>query len=144
MRKNFFTVRFRIGAALCFALALGHLACMGFLWQAFDLYGITPQMQTLASLWQPLPYFITVGIVLCFTLAGVYALAYSGAIRRLPLQKWVVWFTCVVFLLRAVVGVIALLSDFTPLELTSTLGAALLGLCFVPCHCACPKDTPRA
>ncbi len=143
MRKNFFTVRFRIGAALCFALALGHLACMGFLWQAFDLYGITPQMQTLASLWQPLPYFITVGIVLCFTLAGVYALAYSGAVRRLPLQTWVVWFTCVVFLLRAVVGVIALLSDFTPLELTSTLGAALLGLCFVPCRCTCPKDTPR-
>ena len=135
MRKNFFTVRFRIGAALCFALALGHLACMGFLWQAFDLYGITPQMQTLASLWQPLPYFITVGIVLCFTLAGVYALAYSGAVRRLPLQTWVVWFTCIVFLLRAVVGVIALLSDFTTLELTSTLGAALLGLCFVPCRC---------
>ena len=135
MRKNFFTVRFRIGAALCFALALGHLACLDFLWQAFDLYGITPQMQTLASLWQPLPYLITVGIVLCFTLAGVYALAYSGAIRRLPLQKWVVWFTCIVFLLRAMAGVIALLSDFTTLELTSTLGAALLGLCFVPCRC---------
>ena len=144
MRKNFFTVRFRIGAALCFALALGHLACMGFLWQAFDLYGITPQMQTLASLWQPLPYFITVGIVLCFVIAGVYALAYSGAVRRLPLQTWVVWFTCVVFLLRAVAGVIALLSDFTTLELTSTLGAALLGLCFLPCRCACPKDTPKA
>ena len=135
MCNNFFAVRFRIGAALCFALALGHLACLGFLWQAFDLYGITPQMQTLASLWQPLPYFITVGIVLCFTLAGVYALAYSGAVRRLPLQTWVVWFTCIVFLLRAVVGVIALLSDFTTLELTSTLGAALLGLCFVPCRC---------
>ncbi len=135
MCNNFFAVRFRIGAALCFALALGHLACLGFLWQAFDLYGITPQMQTLASLWQPLPYLITVGIVLCFTLAGVYALAYSGAVRRLPLQTWVVWFTCIVFLLRAVVGVIALLSDFTTLELTSTLGAALLGLCFVPCRC---------
>lgn len=135
MCRNFFAVRFRIGAALCFAFALGHLACLGFLWQAFDLYGITPQMQTLASLWQPLPYLITVGIVLCFTLAGVYALAYSGAVRRLPLQTWVVWFTCIVFLLRAVVGVIALLSDFTTLELTSTLGAALLGLCFVPCRC---------
>ena len=144
MCRNFFAVRFRIGAALCFALALGHLACLGVLWQAFDLYGITPQMQTLASLWQPLPYLITVGIVLCFTLAGVYALAYSGAVRRLPLQTWVVWFTCVVFLLRAVVGVIALLSDFTTLELTSTLGAALLGLCFVPCRCACQKDTPKA
>lgn len=140
MCNNFFTVRFRIGAALCFALALGHLACLCFLWQAFDLYGITPQMQTLASLWQPLPYLITVGIVLCFTLAGVYGLAYSGAVRRLPLQKWVVCFTCAVFLLRAVVGLITLLSDFTPLELTSTLGAALLALCFVPCHCA--SDTP--
>ena len=134
MCKNFYTIRLRIGAALCFALALGHLACLGFLWQAFDLYGITPQMQTLASLWHPLPYLITLGIVACFSLAGVYALAYSGAIRTLPLQKVVVCFTCGVFLLRAVAGLIALLSDYTPLELTSTLGAVLLGLCYLPCR----------
>ena len=95
------------------------------------------------SLWQPLPYLITVGIALCFTIAGMYGLAYSGAVRRLPLQTWVVWFTCIVFLLRAVVWLVVLLSDFTLLELTSTLGAALLGLCFLPCRCACPKDTPR-
>ena len=136
MCKNFFAIRFRIGAALCFALALGHLACLGFLWQAFDLYGITPQMQTLASFWQPLPYLITVGIVACFALAGIYGLSYSGTIRRLPLQTWVVWFTCIVFLLRAVVGLVVLLSDFTLLELTSTLGAALLGLCYLPCRSA--------
>ena len=135
MCRIFFTVRFRIGAALCFALALGHLACLCFLWQIFDLYGITPQMQTLASLWQPLPYLVTVGIALCFAVAGVYGLAYSGAVCRLPLQKWVVWLTCIVFLLRAVAGVIALLSDFSTLELTSTLSATLLGLCFVPCRC---------
>lgn len=134
MCKNFFAIRFRIGAALCFALALGHLACLGFLWQAFDLYGITPQMQTLASLWQPLPYLITVAIALCFTIAGIYELSYSGTIRRLPLQKWVVCFTCVVFLLRAVAGLLSLLSDFTTLELTSTLGATLLGFCYLPCR----------
>lgn len=140
MRKNFFAVRFRIGAALCFALSLGHLACLGFLWQIFDIYGITPLMQTFASLWQPLPYLITMGIALCFAVAGVYGLAYSGAVRRLPLQKWVVCFTCAVFLLRAVVGLITLLSDFATLELTSALSATLLGLCFVPCHCT--SDTP--
>ena len=140
MCNNFFTVRFRVGAALCFALALGHLACLGFLWQIFGIYGIASQMQTLASLWQPLPYLVTVGIALCFTVAGVYGLAYSGAVRRLPLQTWVVWFTCIVFLLRAVVGAVVLLSDFTPLELTSTLGAALLGLCYLPCRCI--SDTP--
>ena len=134
MCKNFFAIRFRIGAALCFALALGHLACLGFLWQAFDLYGITPQMQTLASLWQPLPYLITVAIALCFTIAGIYELSYSGTIRRLPLQKWVVCFTCVVFLLRAVAGLLSLLSDFTTLELTSTLGATLPGFCYLPCR----------
>lgn len=134
MCENFFAVRFRIGAALCFVLALGHLACLGFLWQAFDLYGITPQMQTLASLWQPLPYLITVAIALCFTIAGIYELSYSGTIRRLPLQKWVVCFTCVVFLLRAVAGLLSLLSDFTTLELTSTLGATLLGFCYLPCR----------
>lgn len=143
MCKNFFAVRFRIGAALCFVLALGHLACLGFLWQAFDLYGITPQMQTLASLWQPLPYLITVGIAACFALAGTYGLAYSGAIRRLPLQTLVVCFTCGVFLLRAAVGVVWLLSDFTLLELTSTLGAALLGLCYLPCRCTTDTQVPH-
>lgn len=139
MCKNFFVVRFRVGAALCFALALGHLACLGFLWQAFDLYGITPQMQALASLWQPLPYLITVGIVACFTVAGIYGLSYSGTIHRLPLQKLVVCFTCAVFLLRAIAGLITLLSGFTLLELTSTLGATLLGLSYLPCR---PKDLP--
>lgn len=136
MCKNFFAVRFRIGAALCFVLALGHLACLGFLWQIFDIYGIAPQMHTLASFWQPLPYFITVGIAACFALAGIYGLSYSGTIRRLPLQKLVVCFTCGVFLLRAAVGVVWLLSGFTLLELTSTLGATLLGLCYLPCRSA--------
>lgn len=136
MCKNLFVIRFRVGAALCFALAIGHLACLGFLWQIFDIYGIAPQMHTLASLWQPLPYLITVGIVACFALAGIYGLSYSGTIRRLPLQKWVVCFTCVVFLLRAVAGLLSLLSDFTTLELTSTLGATLLGLCYLPCRSA--------
>lgn len=139
MSYRLFAIRFRVGAALCFVLAIGHLICLGFLWQAFDLYGITPQMQRFASLWQPLPYLITVGIALCFAIAGMYGLAYSGAVRRLPWQTWVVWFTSIVFLLRAVVGVVILLQDFTTLELTSTLAAALLGLCFLPCRCACPK-----
>ena len=136
MCKNLFVIRFRVGAALCFALALGHLACLGFLWQIFDIYGIAPQMHTLASLWQPLPYLITVGIVACFALAGIYGLSYSGTTRRLPLQKLVVCFTCGVFLLRAAVGVVWLLSGFTLLELTSTLGATLLGLCYLPCRSA--------
>lgn len=136
MCKNLFVIRFRVGAALCFALAIGHLACLGFLWQIFDIYGIAPQMHTLASLWQPLPYLITVGIVACFALAGIYGLSYSGTTRRLPLQKLVVCFTCGVFLLRAAVGVVWLLSSFTLLELTSTLGATLLGLCYLPCRSA--------
>lgn len=136
MCKNLFVIRFRVGAALCFALAIGHLACLGFLWQIFDIYGIAPQMHTLASLWQPLPYLITVGIVACFALAGIYGLSYSGTTRRLPLQKLVVCFTCGVFLLRAAVGVVWLLSGFTLLELTSTLGATLLGLCYLPCRSA--------
>ncbi len=30
------------------------------------------------------------------------------------------------------------------IELTSTLGATLLGLCFLPRRCAYPKDIPMA
>ncbi len=40
MRTSFLTLRFRLGAVLCGVLAVGHLLCLPWLWQVFDLYGI--------------------------------------------------------------------------------------------------------
>ena len=66
--------RFRIGATAQFLLAFGHLLCMLDLWRIFEVYGIAESMQGLAALWSPLPYLITAGLVVCFALAGLYAL----------------------------------------------------------------------
>ncbi len=133
MQNTFFHhVRFRLGAALCGVLALGHLLCLPWLWQVFDVYGITEAMQQFAALWQPLPYLITVGIAVCFALAGAYGLAYCGDLRALPLQQVAVWCICLLFLGRGVVGTVGLIRCFETIDLVSVLVATLIGLCYIP------------
>ncbi|MDY4149012.1 MAG: hypothetical protein SOY26_04595 [Paludibacteraceae bacterium] len=86
MRISLLTLRFRLAAALCGVLTVGHLLCLPWLWQVFDVYGITDVMWQFAGWWQSLPYLITVGIALCFALAGAYGLAYCGDWRPLPMR----------------------------------------------------------
>lgn len=132
MRTSWFTLRFRLGAALCGVLAVGHLLCLPWLWQVFDLYGIATVMQQFAAVWQPLPYLITVGIAACFALAGAYGLAYCGCLRPLPLQKAAVWCISLLFIGRGVVGTIGLIRHFETIDLVSVLVATLIGLCYIP------------
>lgn len=84
-------LRFRIGATMQFLLAVGHLLCMFDLWQMFEIYHIDQPMAQIASYWSLLPYLITIGLAVCFALAGLYALAYCGDIRPLPLTRIAVW-----------------------------------------------------
>lgn len=132
VRTSFLTLRFRLGAALCGVLAVGHLLCLPWLWQVFDLYGIATVMQQFAAWWQPLPYLITVGIALCFALAGPYGLAYCGYLRPLPLQQPAVWCICIVFLGRGLAGTIGLFRHFETIDLLSVLVATFIGLCYIP------------
>lgn len=133
MQNTFFHyVRFRLAAALCGVLAVGHLLCLPWLWQVFDVYGITDVMWQFAGWWQPLPYLITVGIAACFALAGAYGLAYCGDLRPLPLQKAAVWCISLLFIGRGVVGTIGLIRHFETIDLVSVLVATLIGLCYIP------------
>ena len=132
MRTSLLTLRFRLGAALCGVLAVGHLLCLPWLWQVFDVYGITDVMWQFAGWWQPLPYLITVGIALCFALAGAYGLAYCGDLQPLPLQKVAVWCISLLFIGRGVVGTIGLIRHFETVDLLSVLVATFIGLCYIP------------
>lgn len=78
--------KLRLGASLHFLIAIGHVACLFFLEKAFKAYGIWELMKflCLGQVWTL--YVITVFLAIDFALAGLYALAASGDIIKLPLQ----------------------------------------------------------
>ena len=47
MKKEVYTQRLRLGAALHFVIAIGHLACLFFLEEAFRAYNILDVMNRL-------------------------------------------------------------------------------------------------
>ena len=128
-------LRFRIGATMQFLLAIGHLLCMFDLWQMFEIYHIDQPMAQIASYWSLLPYLITIGLAICFALAGLYALAYCGDIRPLPLTRIAVWVICLLFLGRGLIGIGKVILNFNLLSLSSALIATLIGLCYLPVPC---------
>ena len=128
-------LRFRIGATMQFLLTVGHLLCMFDLWQMFEIYHIDQPMAQIASYWSLLPYLITIGLAICFALAGLYALAYCGDIRPLPLTRIAVWVICLLFLGRGLIGIGKVILNFNLLSLSSALIATLIGLCYLPVPC---------
>ena len=81
--------RLRLGAVLHFIIAIGHVACLFALDEAFEAYGICEIMHQMVSGHVWMLYALTIGLVLAFTLAGLYALSASGDIHRLPLTRMV-------------------------------------------------------
>ena len=79
--------RLRLGAALHFLIAIGHIGCLFALDEAFEAYGIREIMHQMVSGHVWMLYGLTIGLVLAFTLAGLYALSATGDIRRLPLTR---------------------------------------------------------
>ena len=79
--------RLRLGAALHFLIAIGHVGYLFALDEAFEAYGIREIMHQMVfgHIW--ILYALTIGLVLAFCLAGLYALSATGDIRRLPLTR---------------------------------------------------------
>lgn len=65
--------RLRLGAVLHFLIALGHIGCLFALDEAFEAYGIREIMHQMVSGHVWMLYALTIGLVLAFTLAGLYA-----------------------------------------------------------------------
>ena len=124
--------RLRLGASLHFLIAIGHLACLFFLDEALNAYGILDEMQQLCLGQDWLLYMVTVCLAIAFTLAGLYALAVSGDFRRLPLQKCAVFVIVGLYGIRTLAGMYWLLNNFSYLQLFSTLVPALLVWCYLP------------
>lgn len=112
MRKEVYTLRLRLGAALHFVIAIGHLACLFFLEEAFRAYNILDVMNRLCFGQTWFLYAVTIAIALAFALAGLYALSATGDIRRLPLQRTAMIAIVAVYALRAVIGLGSLFGHF--------------------------------
>ena len=124
--------RLRSGAILHFIIAIGHVACLFFLEEAFKAYDILDEMTSMCFGHTWLLYALTITLALAFTVVGLYALSAAGDIKRLPLQRFVIIAIVVVYSIRAVLGLASLLWDFSWLNLFSSLTPALVAWCYLP------------
>ena len=125
-------IRLRIGALLHFLIAIGHFICLFFLEEAFKAYGILDEMMHLCYGQEWLLYAVTVCLVVGFAIAGLYALAVAGDMRKLPLQRLVMIAIVGLYSIRVIIGIDWLLHEFSYLQFLSTLVPALLIYCYFP------------
>lgn len=124
--------RLRFGAALHFLIAIGHIACLFALDEAFEAYGIKDVLHQMVSGHVWMLYALTIGLAFAFCLAGFYALSATGDIRRLPLTRMAVITIVVLYSLRALVGGFSCINDFTWLRCVSSLIPAVIAWCYLP------------
>ena len=130
MKQN--VLRLRLGAGLHFLIAIGHLVCLFFLEEAFRAYGIWELMNSLYLGHTWILYAITLFLALAFAVAGMYALAASGDIIKLPLQRLAIITIVAVYCARTIIGVCWLAGEFSWLQFFSTLMPAILVWCYLP------------
>ena len=124
--------RLRLGAVLHFIIAIGHVACLFALDEAFEAYGIREIMNQMVSGHVWMLYTLTIGLALAFTIAGLYALSATGDIRRLPLTRMAIITIVVLYSLRALAGGISCIYDFRWLQFISSLIPAIIAWCYRP------------
>lgn len=124
--------RLRFGAVLHFIIAIGHVACLFALDEAFEVYGIREIMYQMVSGHVWMLYALTISLVLTFTLAGLYALSATGDIRHLPLTRLAIITVVVLYSLRALAGSISCIYDFRWLQFFSSLVPAIIAWCYWP------------
>ena len=124
--------RLRLGASLHFLIALGHFICLFFLEEAFKAYGILDEMMHLCYGQEWLLYVVTIILAVGFAIAGLYALAVAGDMRKLPLQRLVMIAIVGLYSIRVIIGIDWLLHEFSYLQFLSTLVPALLVYCYFP------------
>lgn len=123
----------RLGAILNFSLSAGHLLCIPWLERLFGLYRIDSIMNDLAQYGVAIPYLLTIGVAIGFFVCGLYALSTDGAIRRLPLLWTGIFIIASVFLLRAIIGMIAMIytDNYPFIETSATTIAAIIGISYL-------------
>ena len=124
--------RIRLGAVLHFLIAIGHIGCLFALDEAFEAYGIREIMYQMVAghVWKL--YALTIGLVLAFCLAGLYALSATGDIRRLPLTRMAIIIIVLLYSLRALAGGISCINAFTWFQFFSSVVPAIIAWCYWP------------
>ena len=126
--------RLRLGAILHFIIAIGHVACLFALDEAFDAYGIKDVMHNMVFGHVWMLYALTFCLALAFAIAGLYALSASGDFRRLPLTRTAIFAIIVLYSLRALAGSWACVVDFSWLQCVSSLIPTFIVWCYYPGH----------
>ena len=124
--------RLRFGAALHFLITIGHIACLFALDEAFEAYGNKDVLHQMVSGHVWMLYALTIGLAFAFCLAGFYALSATGDIRRLPLTRMAIIAIVVLYSLRALVGGISCINDFTWLRCFSSIIPVVIAWCYWP------------
>ena len=124
--------RLRLGAILHFIIAIGHVACLFALDEAFDAYGIKDVMHNMVFGHVLMLYALTFCLALAFAIAGLYALSASGDIRRLPLTRTAIIVIIVLYSLRALAGGWACMVDYNWLQFFSSVIPAIIAWCYYP------------
>ena len=124
--------RLRFGAALHFLIAIGHVGCLFALDKAFEAYSIREIMHRMVAGHVWMLYALTVGLVLAFIVAGLYALSATGDIRRLPLTRTAIITIVVLYSFRALAGGISCVNEFTWLQFFSSLIPTIIAWCYWP------------
>jgi hypothetical protein len=89
-------------AALCFVIALVHLALIFMSPYAYGFVGV-PQLGRAKAAGYAYPDLMSAGLTLIFAAFGAYALSGAGRIRRLPLLRVALVLIGAVFTLRGLV-----------------------------------------
>ena len=124
--------RLRLGALLHFIIAICHVGCLFALDKAFEVFGIKDIMYQMVFGHVWMLYALTIVLSFVFCLAGLYALSATGDIRRLPLTRLAIITIVVLYILRALVGGISCIQDFTWLRCISSLVPAIIAWCYWP------------
>lgn len=124
--------RLRLGCCLHFLIAIGHVACLFFLEEAFKAYDIWDEMNSLCFCQEWLLYVLTIGLAIGFVVAGLYALSASGDFAKLPLQRLITIVIISIYSIRVMVGSWWLISHFSYLQFFSTMVPAILVWCYLP------------
>lgn len=120
----------RIGAIIFFVIAAGHLACLLALEQMFAFYNVTPIYDMLYAVESWHPYAVTIGLVGCFTVAGLYGLSAAGDIH-LPLTKLAIITIETLFALRWIAGIVMLfVRGFSWLEIGNLTIITVILICY--------------
>ncbi|MCQ2341332.1 MAG: hypothetical protein MJZ48_02610 [Paludibacteraceae bacterium] len=111
-------------------IAVGHLACLLALEQMFAFYNVTYIYETLYTVGAWLPYVVTLGLVCCFTAAGLYGLSAAGDIK-LPLTKLAIITIEILFALRWLAGIVMLfVRGFSWLEIGNLFIITIILICY--------------